>query len=156
MLSTLQLGKWRQVANTIRHVGVVVEDLTGAVGFWQDIFQFQIVARGIETNPFIGCVLNLTGVRLETIKMEDERGAVLELLKFHWPKPSVTNRSLTAFGITHLALNVLDVVATVDRLSKLGFNSLSSPLLSPSRRHKVAFVCGPEGLMLELVETVGS
>jgi len=37
----------------VRHTGIVVKDIDGALEFWVSVFDFEVVSNQIETGKFI-------------------------------------------------------------------------------------------------------
>ena len=140
----------------IRHVGLVVADLEGALCFWRDVLGFRVTRRLEESGSYIDAILGLAGARLTTIKLAAPDGNLVELLHFHShpDKPKWTGTPFST-GLTHLALSVSDVDAFSRKLSEAGVTFDAPPQLTPDGYAKVTFGRGPEGILLELVQVMG-
>ena len=55
---------------SLRHVGIVVQDIDCAIKFWKDNFDFVVRANLVEEGPFIDNLLGLSGTRIQTVKMK--------------------------------------------------------------------------------------
>lgn len=141
------------MTTTIRHVGIVVQDLELCVNFWKEIFEFEIVVDQIEQSPYIDELLGINNPSLRTVKLSDQNGMIIELLKFSEIQ-SQENwiGTVTSTGLTHIALEVEDIVDTQKNLENRGYKSISKILESKKNNVKVVFIHGPEKLLLELVE----
>ncbi len=139
----------------LRHAGIVVSDLEGALSFWCDILGFSVARQMLESGPFIDALLGLDNVQVTTSKLIGPDGNMVELLKFHSHpgEPGWTGTPSTT-GLTHLAFTVEDLDTLTQRLAAKGFASLAPPLISADGAAKVAYVKGPEGLLLEFVEVL--
>ena len=143
------------MSNLARHVGIVVNDLEKSIHFWQELIGFKIVSDNIEPSPYIEELLSLNATNLRTVKFSDNKGFIVELLKFD---PS-SNESdwqgdLSSTGLTHIALTVENVEQLVNKLNEFSYTSLSKIMKSPNGQVKVVFINGPENLKLEMVEVL--
>lgn len=141
--------------NNLRHVGLVVVDLEGALAFWCEVMGFQILRSMDEFGQDIDAMLDLEDVRLKTVKLVDSNGSLLEILKFYSHIDSLS-WSGTPFstGLTHLALTVESIDLLLEKFKKIGLDSNATPQISKDGLVKVVYVKGPEGLLLELVENI--
>ncbi|VVB63242.1 Metallothiol transferase FosB [uncultured archaeon] len=134
----------------IRHVGVVVDDVERALSFYRDLLGFEVFWDKVEQGEFVETVLNITSVRVRTIKMRSDNGCVLELLHFGQNPPAT--KSIRQNGLTHIALSVIDIDQTYSLLKENKIEFLSAPQASPDKKAKVSFCRDFEGNFLELVQ----
>ena len=92
---------------SIRHIGLVVNDIEISKNFWEQVMGFVPYIILNESGEKIDRMIGLKNVSLKTIKMRDENGMILELLKFY----SHSDKKLWigtpySTGLTHIALNV--------------------------------------------------
>jgi len=141
----------------IRHVGIVVQDIQKSINFWLDHFDFSIFLDQIEEGPFIEHLLNIPKVKIRTVKMNGQDNSLIELLYF-FEKQDVDQwqGNFTSTGLTHLALNINNLNEKIKKLQSHGFKLINQPRASENGSVLVAFVEGPEGLLIELVEQVTS
>lgn len=143
------------MVNAVRHVGVVVQDVEQALDFWINTFNFNVISDNQEPSPYIDALLDLNSPDLRTIKLQDQKGFLLELLHFrNQPDTKLSNQELTSTGLTHIALTLVDLDSIYDKLVKNGYKSVSEILIPPNGKVKVVFFRGPENLLLELVEEI--
>jgi len=141
----------------IRHVGIVVQDIQKSINFWLDHFDFSIFLDQIEEGPFIEHLLNIPKVKIRTVKMNGQDNSLIELLYFFEKKDvDLWQGNLTSTGLTHLALNVNNLNEKIKKLQSNGFKIINTPRKSENGSVLVAFVEGPEGLLIELVEQIAS
>ena len=143
------------MSNLARHVGIVVNDLEKSIHFWQELIGFKIVSDNIEPSPYIEELLSLNAKNLRTVKFSDNKGFIVELLKFDSSnKESDWQGDLSTTGLTHIALTVESVEQLVNKLNEFSYTSLSKIMKSPNGQVKVVFINGPENLKLEMVEVL--
>lgn len=140
---------------TIRHTGLVVANLEEALTFWCDLLGFAVAKRMEESGPHIDAMMGLRDVRLTTVKLAAPDGNVIELLHFHSHDDMPTWQGEPySTGLTHIAMTVEDLDATLAMLRTVGVESVAPPQLSPDGYAKVTYCKGPEGVLLELVEVL--
>lgn len=143
------------MSSDIRHIGIVVSDLTKSIEFWQKYFRFEITIDQIEPSPYIDELLNLKTEKLQTVKLKGKNQVLIELLKFHNLKiEEMWSGTLTSTGLTHIALTVDNLEDLCDKLVEDGYQTISKILIPPSKKVKVVFIKGPENLLIELVEEI--
>ena len=141
------------MANTTRHVGIVVKDLAKTTDFWTNLIGFKLHIDAIEQSPYIDELLGIPNPGLRTVKLIDENGFIIELLDFaNYPAKYNWEGNLAATGLTHIALTVDDLESLTTKLKENNYKFISEIKKSPNGAVNVVFVKGPEGLMLELVE----
>ena len=143
------------MSNTVRHVGIVVNDLAETKEFWINCLGFKLHIETVEQSPYIDDLITIIEPNLTTVKLIDSKGFIVELLKFdNYQVDNSWSGDLKTTGLTHIALNVDNLEELVGNLNKLSYQTLSGIKTSPNLKVKVVFVKGPEALMLELVETL--
>jgi catechol 2,3-dioxygenase-like lactoylglutathione lyase family enzyme len=141
------------MANTTRHVGIVVKDLAKTTDFWINLIGFKLHIDAKEVSPYVDELLGIANPELRTVKLIDENGFIIELLEFaNYPAKDNWEGNLATTGLTHIALTVSDLESLVAKLKENDYKFISEIKNSPNGAVKVVFVKGPEGLMLELVE----
>jgi catechol 2,3-dioxygenase-like lactoylglutathione lyase family enzyme len=145
------------MANTTRHVGIVVKDLAKTTDFWINLIGFKLHIDAIEQSPYIDKLLGIENPGLRTVKLIDENDFIIELLEFsNYPSKENWVGNLATTGLTHIALTVNDLKTLTVRLKENGYELVSDIKKSPNGLVNVVFVKGPESLMLELVEPITS
>jgi catechol 2,3-dioxygenase-like lactoylglutathione lyase family enzyme len=138
------------------HVGIVVDDLAAATGFFVElglVLQGEASLEGRVVDRIVG----LEGVRTEVAFMQTPDGhGRLELIKFHAPSNQGDNPHAPANtpGIRHIAFVVEDIDAVVAALLARGAE-LVGELERYEDSYRLCYVRGPEGIIIELAERIG-
>ena len=142
---------------SLDHVGVVVDDLEAATKFFLDI-GLERAGGGSVEGEWVDKVVGLDDVRTEFVFVKTPDGSGrLELIKFHRPAdeegvhPSPANR----LGIRHIAFVVDDIDRIVNGLRDKGFDTVGD-VENYEDTFRLCYVRGPEGLIVELAERIGS
>jgi catechol 2,3-dioxygenase-like lactoylglutathione lyase family enzyme len=140
----------------MEHVGIVVDDLAGAIEFF--------VALGLELRgewsvegDWVGRIVGLDGVRTDAAMLQTRDGhGRLELVKFHSPSAQGCDRNAPANapGIRHLAFAVDDIATAVAGLRDRGAE-LVGEVVQYENSYRLCYVRGPEGIIVELAEKIG-
>jgi catechol 2,3-dioxygenase-like lactoylglutathione lyase family enzyme len=147
------------VSNTIRHFGIVVNDLDRALAFWVGLLGWQVRSDVVEPSPFIDQLIAVPNPELRTVKISDQGKVMIELLHFvnrEQDRKETWGGTLSSLGPTHVAVTVSNLDLVLEEVEALGFRKISEPLSPPSGAVKVVFVSSPEGLMVELVQETPS
>jgi len=141
--------------NGVRHTGIVVRDIDGAINFWVNLLGFNIVSNHLETGNFIDRLLGLEDVIVQTVKLVARDQTMIELLHFE-SHPSKETWSGTPYssGLTHVALLTSQLSTLVARLNAQGFHTINDIEVAPSGKVRVCYLNGFEGILLELVEAI--
>jgi catechol 2,3-dioxygenase-like lactoylglutathione lyase family enzyme len=139
--------------NGVRHTGIVVKDIEGAINFWVGLLGFNIVSSEIETGNFIDRLLGLEDVKVQTFKLVARDQTMIELLHFEThPSEELWNGTPYSNGLTHVALNTSQLTTLVAKLSAQGFHPVNDIEVAPNGKVRVCYLSGFEGVLLELVE----
>jgi catechol 2,3-dioxygenase-like lactoylglutathione lyase family enzyme len=134
-------------------VGIVVNNLDKTRDFWINTLGFKLHIEAKEESPYIDELLAIKDPMLTTVKLIDSKGFIIELLKFeNYQVENSWSGDLKTTGLTHIALTVDNLDELVDNLKMQNYQPLSEIKISPNKKVKVAFVRGPEAIMLELVQ----
>jgi catechol 2,3-dioxygenase-like lactoylglutathione lyase family enzyme len=139
------------------HVGVIVDDLDAVIDFFVGL-GFELESRMRVDGEIVDRINGLDGVQAELVMVRTpDRTGKLELVKYHSPEddqrpqPTPANR----LGYRHLAIEVADLNGIVDRLRDQGFDPVGE-VQDYGTSYRLAYVRGPEGLIVELAEKLGS
>ena len=135
------------------HVGVIVEDLDAAEAFFSAL-GFESDGRMFVDGEIVDRINGLDGVRAELVMVRTpDRTGCLELIKYHSPPSDqdVEHLPSNRLGYRHIAIEVSDVRATVERLGEMGFG-LVGEVQDYGTSYRLVYVRGPEGLIVELAE----
>jgi catechol 2,3-dioxygenase-like lactoylglutathione lyase family enzyme len=140
----------------MHHVGIVVDDLAGAVAFFATL-GLEVEGKGTVEGPSVDRVVGLEGVRSDLAMMRTPDGhARVELCKFHTPSSSAgdSRAPANALGIRHVTFEVEGIDDVLDRLLGHGAE-LVGELEQYENSYRLCYVRGPEGIIIELAEQIG-
>ena len=138
------------------HVGVVVDDLEAAAGFFVELGLEQLGGGSVE-GEWVDRIVGLEGVRAQIAMLQTPDGhGRLELTKFHTPSTHGGDQRApaNASGIRHVAFAVDDIDAVLARLRARGAG-LVGELGRYKDSYRLCYVRGPEGIIVELAERIG-
>jgi catechol 2,3-dioxygenase-like lactoylglutathione lyase family enzyme len=139
---------------SIRHVGIVVNNLSKMVEFYK-LLGFE---EYLETNikgELIDELIGLHNTDIEIVKLKSIKDDfIIELLKYNNINNSnslINKRELCDIGIFHLAFTVDNIDDIYNKLKSISIKFNSPPLLT-SDNVKVCFCRDWEGNFVELVQ----
>ncbi|MCR6524128.1 VOC family protein [Lysinibacillus capsici] len=156
----------------IDHVGIIVNDLPAAKAFFLD-FGLEVLGEGKVEGEWVKRMERVIGLQdikedvaklrtsdsdanLEIVMLRTPDGETnIELVKFNKPsnKIGIQHPLTNTLGIQHIAFNVEDIEALVNKLTKMGAE-LISDIYRYENVYKLCYVRGPEGIILELAEEI--
>ncbi|MEQ4520247.1 VOC family protein [Pseudarthrobacter sp. B907] len=138
------------------HVGVTVQDLDRVTAFFVGL-GLEVEGRTFVEGDFIDTVIAIPNSRTEIVMLRTPDGGTgVELSSFVRPEPVPGSPSAMAneLGLRSLAFEVDGLEAHVDRLAAEGYG-----LVGGIGRHEdawqMAYVRGPEGIIVALAERIG-
>jgi catechol 2,3-dioxygenase-like lactoylglutathione lyase family enzyme len=133
------------------HVGICVDDLAGAIEFFVGL-GLELTGESSVSGESVDRIIGLDDVHTDVAFLRaSDGGTAVELFRFHSPSAvGETNLPANARGIRHIALVVDDIDAAVDGLELVG------ELVRYDNSYKLAYVRGPEGIIVELAERLTS
>jgi len=139
----------------IEHVGVVIDDLPAAKAFFLE-FGLEVQAEGEGEGELLDQVVGLHGAKTAFVMLGTSDGqAYIELVKFYTPsdEKGIQQSFANTLGIRHITFAVEDIEALVAKLKKRG-TEIFSEIQTYENMYKLCYVCGPEGIILELAEQI--
>jgi catechol 2,3-dioxygenase-like lactoylglutathione lyase family enzyme len=139
------------------HVGIVVDDLAAAKAFFLEL-GLELQGEWSAEGDWVDRVVGLEGVRADNAMLETPDGhGQLELIKFHAPSDGGgdSHAPANALGIRHLTFEVDDIDAAVASARAHG-GELVGELENCEDIYRLCYVRGPEGIIVELAERIGS
>src|SRR5687767_15447825 len=139
------------------NVLIVVDDLEAAKAFFLDL-GMEMEGETTVEGPTVDRLIDLQNVRatLAMMRTPDGHGRI-ELDKFHTPEAIRTGAGKTAvneLGIRRIMLAVDDIDDMVARLLAHGAE-LVGEVVQYGGTYRLAYVRGPEGIMIALAEQLG-
>ncbi len=139
------------------HVSVVVDDLEAAIGFFVEL-GMELEGQAPIEGPSVDRLNGLHGVRVDIAMMRTPDGhGRLELTKFHTPaavRPEPKNALGNTLGLRSIMFAVDDVEGTVTALRARGAE-LVGDVVQYGDSYRLAYVRGPEGIIVALAEQLG-
>ena len=143
-------------ATAVDHTGFTVAFLDDAVRFWTNAMGFELLGRAELAGTFI---VQTTGVEAPTLRaavVKAPNGFRIELLEYAADKnQGRALESVGAFGAAHIAITVGDIHQAVARIELEGWRAKGSIESIPSGARqgtKIAYISGPDGIILELLQ----
>ena len=138
------------------HVGVTVRDLDRVTAFFTAL-GLEVDGRTFVEGEFIDTVTAIPGSRTEIVMLKTpDGGTAVELSSFVRPdpEPGTPDAMANQLGLLSLAFQVDDVQAQVDRMAADGYG-LVGGVGEYEGVWRMAYVRGPEGIIVALAERLG-
>lgn len=136
------------------HVGVVVEDLEGAIAFFTELGLELEGAMPVE-GQWVDRIAGLVGVQADITMMRTPDGhGRLELTKFRNPKAAGEGSGSpppNTLGLRNVMFAVDDLDATLSRLRKHDA-TLVGEVVQYQDLYRLCYVRGPEGIIVALAQ----
>lgn len=139
------------------HVGITVADLDTVTAFFVGLGLEATGPRTAVEGDFLDTVIGIPGARTEIVMLRPPGGGTcLELSSFVRPdhEPGSPEAMATELGLRNVAFEVDDLVSTVERLAADGYG-LVGGVGEYEGVWRMAYVRGPEGIIVSLAERVG-
>ena len=138
------------------HVGITVADLDSVADFFVGL-GFEVEGRMFVEGEFLDTVCGIPDSRTEIVMLKPPDGGTrLELGRFVRPdhEPGSPNAMANELGLRNISFEVDDLPAVVDRLAADGYG-LVGGIGEYEGVWRMAYVRGPEGLIVSLAERIG-
>jgi len=138
------------------NIGIVVEDLDAAIGFFTEL-GLDLEGRAPIEGDWAGGVTGLRGMRVEIAMMRTPDGhSRLELSRFLAPPVVADHRvaPVNALGYLRVMFAVDDIDDTLARLAKRGAK-LVGEVVQYENMYRLCYIRGPEGILIGLAEQLG-
>ena len=142
----------------IDHINIVVADLERAARFYETVFGLQRGFGATLQGQWLETVTGLQGARAHCLFLDSPQGgARLELIRYD--APAAAHCSFDPLpnerGLRHLAFEVEDIEATLDKVRQCGIQPLSEPVEVPFRvadlgTKRLAYFHDLDGTLLEI------
>jgi catechol 2,3-dioxygenase-like lactoylglutathione lyase family enzyme len=141
--------------NRIDHVSINVNNLSEAKAFFLDL-GLEVQAEWELDGEQLDRIVGLKDVKTACVGLGMPDGqAWIELVKFYTPsdEKDIQQPLANTLGIRHICFAVEDIEAIVAKLKKKGVE-IFSEIEQYEESYKLCYVRGPEGIILELAETI--
>ena len=138
------------------HVGITVADLDAATAFFVGL-GLEVMGRTFVEGDFLDTVIGIPSSRTQIVMLRPpDGGTTLELSSFERPdhEPGSASAMATELGLRNIAFEVDDVQAVVDQLATDGY-TLVGGIGQYERTWRMAYVRGPEGIIVSLAQQIG-
>jgi catechol 2,3-dioxygenase-like lactoylglutathione lyase family enzyme len=135
------------------NVGIVVEDLGGAIDFFREL-GLELEGRGAVEGEWAGRVTGLGDQRVEIAMMRTPDGhSRLELSRFLAPPVVADHRNapVNALGYLRVMFAVDDIDETLEKLRNRGAQ-LVGEVVQYKDAYRLCYIRGPEGLLIGLAQ----
>jgi len=136
------------------NVGIVVEDLVGAIQFFREL-GLELEGQGLVEGEWAGRVTGLGDQRVEVAMMRTPDGhGRLELSRFLAPPVIADHRTapVNALGYLRVMFAVDDIDETLDRLARHGARLVSKEVVQYETSYRLCYVRGPEGILIGIAQ----
>ena len=138
------------------HVGITVADLDSVLDFFVGL-GFELQGRMVMEGEFVDTVIGIPGSRSEiaTLALPDG-GTALELSCFERPdhQPGSPAAMSTELGLRNVTFEVEDLPTILEQLAAQGYG-LVGGMGEWEGAWRMAYVRGPEGIIVSLAEQIG-
>jgi catechol 2,3-dioxygenase-like lactoylglutathione lyase family enzyme len=135
------------------NVGIVVEDLSGAIDFFREL-GLELEGRTTIEGEWAGRVTGLGDQRVEIAMMRTPDGhSRLELSRFLMPPVVADHRNapVNALGYLRVMFAVDDIDQTLGKLRQCGAQ-LVGEVVQYKDAYRLCYIRGPEGLLIGLAQ----
>ena len=137
------------------NVLIVVDDLEAVKAFFIEL-GLKLEGETTVEGPSVGTLIGLKDVRATLAMMRTPDGQGIELDKFHTPNAirfGPVDAPMNALGIRRVMFAVDDIDTVVARMRAHGPRSLAK--CSTEATYRLAYIRGPEGIIVALAEQLG-
>ena len=145
------------MALRLDNVGIVVEDLDGAIDFFVAI-GLTLDGRGMVEGEWAGAVTGLGDQSVEIAMMSSPGGGgKLELSRFLAPDVVADHRNapVNSLGYLRVMFAVDDIDDTLERARENGAELVSAEVIQYENAYRLCYIRGPEGILIGLAEQLG-
>jgi len=135
------------------NVGIVVEDLAGAIDFFREL-GLELEGQATIEGEWAGRITGLGDQRVEIAMMRTPDGhSRLELSRFFAPPVIADHRNapVNALGYLRVMFAVDDIDDTLERLRMRGAQ-LVGEVVQYGNTYRLCYIRGPEGLLIGLAQ----
>ena len=138
------------------HIGITVADLDKVTAFFVGL-GLELEGRMFMEGEFVDTVIGIPDSRSEIVMLRPpDGGAGLELSRFTRPNhgPGSHAAMSNELGLRNVAFEVDDLQGAIDRLAADGYG-LVGGVGQYENVWRMAYVRGPEGIIVSLAERIG-
>ncbi|MGJ3509306.1 VOC family protein [Enemella sp. A6] len=140
----------------INHTGLTVSDLERSIDFYAALTGGRVDGPYENSGPAVDAVTGYPGVTVRQAFVNPPEGhAVIELLQYVGGSDVVLDPDNGSVGAVHVAIEVADLDAELERLAAAGTAAMSDPIVAGRGAVagcRVVYVLDPDRIRVELVE----
>jgi catechol 2,3-dioxygenase-like lactoylglutathione lyase family enzyme len=137
------------------NVLIVVDDLDLVKSFFLEL-GLALEGEQVVEGPEIGKLIGLENVRATLVMLRTPDGQGIELDKYHTPAPvrfGPVDAPVNALGIRRVMFAVDDIDALLARMREIGAEIIGE--MQYENTYRLAYIRGPEGIIVALAEQLG-
>ncbi|PQV63207.1 methylmalonyl-CoA/ethylmalonyl-CoA epimerase [Abditibacterium utsteinense] len=147
----------------IDHINLVVADLERSAAFYETVFGLKRGFSARLEGAWIETVTQIPGARATCLFLENpdassNGGARIELIRYDVPEDIIQNTPVSRpdmLGLRHIAFEVEDLEATLQKMKEFGIEPLSAPVAVPFRvgalgTKLLCYLRDPDGVIVEI------
>jgi catechol 2,3-dioxygenase-like lactoylglutathione lyase family enzyme len=138
------------------HIGITVSDLDQATAFFVGL-GLEVEGTGTVEGEFVETVCGIPGARCQIAMLRPpDGGSRLELASFITPDhlPGTPTAMANELGLRNVSFEVDDLDSVLDRLAVDGYG-LVGGVGEYEHTWRMAYVRGPDGIIVSLAERIG-
>ena len=143
----------------IHHVAINTPNLDRLLAFYRDVIGFEVVEStrfDWKDSPEIDAIVGIKGSASKVVMLR-AANAYIEMFEYQYPKARNADRLNPGdHGYTHICLDVVDVEAEYERLSKNGMTFHAPPTSVEGGKIRTVYGRDPDGNIIELQELAPS
>jgi lactoylglutathione lyase len=140
------------------HTGFQVADLERSLAFYRELLGFEIVWERVVDVEYIGRLVGYPGLELHQALLRIPGSEhCLELLDYRKVERTPVDTATANPGTAHICLMVDGLTEMHERLVAQGVRFVGGPLFpttGPNVGRLVAYMMDPDGIRIELIDTV--
>ena len=138
------------------HIGITVSDLDQATAFFVGL-GLEVEGTGTVEGEFVETVCGIPGARCQIAMLRPpDGGSRIELASFITPDhlPGTPTAMANELGLRNVSFEVDDLDSVLDRLAADGYG-LVGGVGDYEHTWRMAYVRGPDGIIVSLAERIG-
>ncbi len=142
------------------HTGFQVADLERSLAFYRDLLGFEEIWRRVVDAEYIGELVGYPGLTLHQALLRiPGTDHCLELLDYRDVERTPIDTRTANPGTAHICLMIDDLAELHEQLTAAGVEFVGGPLaptIGPNVGRLVAYMQDPDGIRIELIDTVAT
>ena len=134
------------------HASFTVSDIRASLYFFVDLLGLETTPVMTVENDIVQRVIGIPGASLLISNVSLPDGNAIELIQYVTPKGKSLDLATQNPGVAHIAFEVTNLHAMVERLSSHGIKFVNPPVWDESIKMTVCYLRGPDDITFELME----